>query len=481
MNSIVGVPLYIMSAATLLAIVTGAFRLPAGLRRLPEWIGLVAVAATLASITFLWGESRVGFAGEIHLSRMSLLLTGIILLATAAVILLSWGEPAGAGRRAEYTGLLLAATTGMMLTVTAGDLIILFVGIELLSVSLYILCAIEVTRGRSLEAGLKYLITGAIGTAILIYGFALLYGMTGTTSIDAISRALADAGPLTSQPLLLASMALIAVALGFKASAVPFHHWTPDVYQGAPTPVTAFMATGTKTAAMGAFLILFTGAAQGAIADWRVLIGTIAAASMIVGNLGALAQTNVKRMLAWSSIAQAGYLLIGVAVGTQYGAEALVYYLIAYLVMTLAAFAIVILREREVENGDDLQSFTGYGRRRPWAGAVMTVAMLSLAGFPPLAGFIGKFMLFQAAIDAQMLWIAIIGALASAVSVVYYLRVAIVMWSPTPDDAHEVRRLRVPLSVAAVALISGVAIVALAVFAQPVINLCRGAAESLIS
>ena len=480
MNYVVGVPLYVMAAATLLAILTGAMNLRGGMRRLPEWIGITGIIATLAVVTGFWGDSQYGFAGEIHMSRLGILLTWIIMLSALAVIVLSWGEPSATGRRPEYIGLLLGAATGMMLTVTAGDLIVLFIGIELLSVALYILCAIEVVRERSLESGLKYLITGAIGTAILIYGFALLYGMTGTTSIEAISEKLADAGPLTSQPLLVASMALIAVALGFKASAVPFHMWTPDVYQGAPTPVTTFMSTGTKTAAMGAFLIVFTGAAQGMVSDWRVLIGAIATASMVVGNIGALRQDNVKRMLAWSSIAQAGYLLIGVAVGTEYGAEALLYYLIAYLAMTVAAFSIVILREREVENGDRLEAFTGYGRRRPWAGVVMTLAMLSLMGFPPLAGFIGKFMLLQAAVDAEMLWIAIVAVLASAVSAVYYLRVAIVMWSPSPADADQGRRVRVPSSVAGVALIGGFGIVVLAVLAQPVIDLCQGAAQSLI-
>ena len=481
MNYIVGTPLYIMSAVTLLAILTGAFHLKGAARRLPEWLGIGGIVATLVVATGLWGDSQYGFAGEIHMSRMGILLTWIIMISALAVIALSWGEPAGAGRRPEYIGLILAAATGMMLTVTAGDLIVLFIGIELLSVSLYILCAIEVVRERSLESGLKYLITGAIGTALLIYGFALLYGMTGTTSLEAIATKLAHAGPLTSQPLLIASMALVAVALGFKASAVPFHMWTPDVYEGAPTPVTAFMSTGTKTAAMGAFLIVFTGAAQGLVSDWRVLIGAIATASMVVGNIGALMQSSVKRMLAWSSVAQAGYLLIGVAVGTEYGARAVAYYLIAYITMTLAAFAIVILREREVENGDQIEAFTGYGRRRPWAGVVMTLDMLSLAGFPPLAGFIGKFMLFQAAIDGDMLWIAIVGALASVVSVVYYLRVSIVMWSPAPAGEFDGgRRLRVPGPVAGVAVIGGVGIVLLAVLAQPVIDLCQGAAQSLI-
>ena len=480
MNVVVGIPLYVMSAAALLAIVSGAFTLPRDLRRLPEWIGLLGVGITLITLIAMWDRPQSGFEGEIRLTHMSMLMSGIILVATLATIALSWGEPAGAGRRGEYIGLILAAATGMMLTVVAGDLIVMFIGIELLSVSLYILCAIEVTRERSLESGLKYLITGAIGTAILIYGFALLYGMTGSTSLNVIGERLAEAGPLTSQPLLVSAMALVAVALGFKASAVPFHMWTPDVYEGAPTPITTFMSTGTKTAAMGAFLLVFTGAAQGAIADWRVLIGAISAASMVVGNIGALRQTSVKRMLAWSSVAQAGYLLMGVAVGTAFGAEALIYYLIAYLAMTLAAFAIVILREREVEDGDQLEAFTGYGRRRPWAGVVMTLAMLSLAGFPPLAGFIGKFMLFSAAIDSDMLWLAIVGALASAVSVVYYLRVSIVMWSPAPVRDVAERTLRVPRPVAAVAITGGMAIIALAIWEQPVIDLCRDAGASLL-
>ena len=308
MNVVVGIPLYVMSAAALLAIVSGAFTLPRDLRRLPEWIGLLGVGITLITLIAMWDRPQSGFEGEIRLTHMSMLMSGIILVATLATIALSWGEPAGAGRRGEYIGLILAAATGMMLTVVAGDLIVMFIGIELLSVSLYILCAIEVTRERSLESGLKYLITGAIGTAILIYGFALLYGMTGSTSLNVIGERLAEAGPLTSQPLLVSAMALVAVALGFKASAVPFHMWTPDVYEGAPTPITTFMSTGTKTAAMGAFLLVFTGAAQGAITDWRVLIGAISAASMVVGNIGALRQTSVKRMLAWSSVAQAGYL-----------------------------------------------------------------------------------------------------------------------------------------------------------------------------
>ncbi|MGB0730786.1 MAG: NADH-quinone oxidoreductase subunit N, partial [Miltoncostaeaceae bacterium] len=331
MNAGAALTLYVMAAVTVAAIVLAVVPLPASARRLPEAIGVAGIVATLAITVTQWGERQVAFNGELRIDRFGLLMTWVIMIAALATLLLGWGEPAAAGRRREFTGLVLAAATGMMLTVMSGDLITLFIGIELLSVSLYILCAMEVARERSLESGLKYLITGSIGTALLVYGFALLYGVTGTTSLAGIATRLDSVGGLASDPLLIAAIVLIVVALGFKASAVPFHMWTPDVYQGAPTPVTAFMGTGTKAAAMGAFLLLFTGATSQASGDWRGLIGALAVATMVVGNVGALLQDNVKRMLAWSSIAQAGYLLIGVAVGTTAGAEALIYYLFAYV------------------------------------------------------------------------------------------------------------------------------------------------------
>ena len=275
-------------------------------------------------------------------------------------------------------------------------------------------------------------------------------------------------------------MALIAAGLAFKASAAPFHMWTPDVYEGAPTTVTAFMSTATKAAALAAFLRIFSGILPDLQPDWTAAISAIAVASIAVGNIAALVQSNMKRMLAYSSIAQAGYLLIGVAVGTIQGAEAVLYYLLAYGAMTMAAFAVVIIREREVEDGDEIAALDGYGRARPVIGVVMTLAMLSLAGFPPLAGFVGKFLLFGSAVEAGMTWLAVVGAVGSMISLGYYLRVVAVMWAPGPEGGpRKVLGIPGPVGIATVA--SGAAVVVLALMSSPVLEACRGAAESLLA
>jgi NADH-quinone oxidoreductase subunit N len=470
----------ITSGAALLALLIGL--LPPGrlTRVAPAFAALAGIVAALCVSTVLWGDRQVAYAGNIYADRFSLLINWVVLLATAATIALSWREPASVDRRGEYAGLLLLSATGMMMVAAAGDLVVVFLGIELLSVSLYVLCAIEAWRERSLESGLKYLIIGAIGGAVLLYGLALLYGYAGSTSLAAIGSRLAEASIL-EDPLLTAAMALIVAGLGFKASAVPFHMWTPDVYEGAPTPITAFMATATKAAAFAAFLRIFAGTLPDLIDDWRVAIAAVAVATIIVGNVAALVQRNMKRLLAYSGIAQAGYLLIGVAAGGFAGTESVLYYLFAYLAMTMAAFAVVLVREREVEDGDRLEALAGYGRERPALGVVMTVSMLSLAGFPPLAGFVGKFLVFGAAVDVGWTWLAAIGAFGSMISLGYYLRVLNVMWLGQPDPDRPRKLLRVPGAVGFVAFVSAAATLGLALAASPLIDACRGAAEALLA
>lgn len=479
MNLAATTPILIVGVAATLALSAGLLPSQRARRLAPTAIGLIALlAAAIMSLVF-WGDRIEAFNGTLHIDRFAMLLNLVFIASAAVVLLLSIREPGTVDRRGEYVSLILFSTAGMMMVGAAGDLIVLFVGIELLSVALYLLAALEVWRERSLEAGLKYLIIGAIGSSILLYGFALLYGAAGSTQLTEIAEALSGS-ELSSDPLLIGAVVLMVAGLGFKASAAPFHMWTPDVYEGAPTPVTAFMSTATKAAALAAFLRIFTGALVEVDVNWGLVIGVIAAVAIIVGNVAALIQNNMKRLLAYSSVAQAGYLLIGVAAGTIQGAEATLYYLLAYLAMTLAAFAIVIIREREVEDGDTVQALAGYARRNPLLGAVLTLAMLSLAGFPPLSGFLGKFLLFGSAVEADMIWLAVIGAIGSVVSLGYYLRILSVAWLGDRQLTPAESRLEPPPLTTLATVTSGIAIVALALAASPVLDACRSAAESLL-
>ena len=331
---------------------------------------------------------------------------------------------AGAG---EYFSMMLASIAGMAVLAGAEDLVTLFVGLELLSIPLYVLCAAEIRRERSLEAGLKYLVIGSVGSATLLYGLALVYGAAGTTSMAGIEAAVGNTVS-TVDPLLLTGVALSATGLAFKASVAPFHQWTPDVYQGAPTPITAFMAVATKAAAFGVFLRLFDEAFLSSQTEWGPALFALAVVTIVIGNVGAIAQRSLKRMLAWSGVAQAGYILAGVVVGTRLGVQAAYFYLAVYLLMNIAAFAVVIARERVSEHGDDLRALEGLGRASPWLAWPMTIAMLALAGMPATAGFMGKIYLIEASVDGNYDALAIAIVVGSMISLVYYLRVIAAMW-----------------------------------------------------
>jgi NADH-quinone oxidoreductase subunit N len=470
----------IVAGAAVLALLVGLAPQRWARREGPTVVAIVGLLAAAVMSLVLWGNRQVALGGGYRADRLSMLFNLIFIGCAIATLLLSVREPAGVDRRGEYAALVVTATAGMILVAGAGDLITIFLGIEVLSVALYVLCALELWRERSLESGLKYLIVGAVGSSFLLYGLAFLFGATGSTNLSAIGSSLTTAS-FNTEPLLWVAVTLIIVGLGFKSSAAPFHMWTPDVYEGAPTPITAFMATATKAAALVAFLRIFAGPLIDLVHTWQIAIGAVAVASIVVGNIAALVQTNLKRLLAYSSVAQAGYLLIGVAAGSIRGAQAVLYYLLAYAVMTMAAFAVVIIREREVENGEELSSLAGYGRDRPMLGIVMTLAMLSLAGFPPLSGFIGKFLLFGAAADQHLWWLAVVGAVGSMVSLGYYLRVVGVLWFGTPATDQPRKLLEVPAPVILTTAACGVAIVGFAVFAGLLLDVCQQAALSLLA
>ena len=376
------------------------------------------VAGVLAAVVFDRSPEQTLLIAE-SMTRDRLAAFAQVLIAAFGVlaVLISWGDR----RRdhvGEYYALLAAAGGGMIFFVSAGNLLTMFLGLEWFSIALYILVALDTHRKESLEAGLKYLIVGSFGSAFLLFGCALTYGATGELGYNAIRDATG-----ADDPLFVAGMAMIIAGLAFKASAAPFHMWTPDVYEGAPTPVTAFMSAATKAAALVVTLRILVTAFPEQAEIWTVAIAVLAVASLVVGNLAALAQTSVKRLLAYSSVSQAGFMLIAIAANNDLGGKALLYYLIPYGAASAGAFAVVAARERELGREVTLTTLEGWGWERPFYGAAMWVFMLGFAGFPLTGGMIGKFYVFSAAYEAGWWWLIVIGVIATAVSVYYYLAV----------------------------------------------------------
>ncbi len=466
-------------------------------------LSILTLAVALGCGIWQWGERSDLIAGALRLDELTLILTFLFCVAGIAAVLLSWRHVAPReAAHGEYYALLLTSIAGMIVLVAAQNLVTLFLGFELLSIPLYVLCATEMRRASSLESGLKYLIVGSVGSATLLYGLAFIYGATGSTDFAGIAQALGGEGDLVSDPLLLTGIALSIVGLAFKASTAPFHQWTPDVYEGAPTPVTAFMAVATKAAAFGVMLRLFDVALINAAIDWAPPLAVLAAITIIVGNVGALGQSSLKRLLAYSSVAQAGYMLAGVVVASRLGVQATVFYLAVYLAMNLAAFAVIVARERETPLGDDIASLNGIGATRPLLAWPMTIAMLGLAGIPATAGFIGKFYLIDAAVTGDYAWLGVFIVVGSMISLAYYLKVIAAMWMlPAIEDAgaaalvpppgeqpalagadEAATGLRAQGEVVAVAVFFGAATLVLGIVPSPLLNLVKdaGAAVGLL-
>jgi NADH-quinone oxidoreductase subunit N len=412
--------------------------------QLVPFLSLVALGATLGLTLWQWNADKSIVSGSLRIDDLGLALNLILIGGGACAVLLAWRSLAAQeAAHGEFHAMLLTSIGGMSLLASAQNTVALFVGLELLSIPLYVLCATELRREHSLESGLKYLIVGSVGSATLLYGLALIYGATGSTDFGAIAQALSS-GSLATDPLTLTGIALCVAGLCFKSSVAPFHQWTPDVYEGAPTPVTAFMAVTTKVAALGVFLRFFDVALINTQSSWGPALAVLATITILVGNMGALSQSSLKRMLAYSSVAQAGYMLAGVVVATQLGVAATVFYLAVYLFMNMGAFAVIVARERETGLGDSVSALTGLGRDRPWLAWPMTISMLALAGIPATAGFVGKFYLIDAAVAGGYTWLGVAIVIGSMISLGYYLPVVAAMWMREAPSGEAQARLTTP-------------------------------------
>jgi NADH-quinone oxidoreductase subunit N len=490
-------PLFAVAGGSVIVLLVGLLRSPFARRAVVPALTAITLLVAIGLSIWIWepGDRAPILEGSLGVDALSLGISMLVYLAGLVTVALSLRPTAAAeAGHGEYYSMLLGSIAGMVVLAGAESLITLFIGFELLSIPLYVLCATHLSRRTSLESGLKYLVVGSVGSATLLYGLALVYGATGEMEFGAIARALGGEEVSASDPLLLTGIALCATGLAFKASVAPFHQWTPDVYEGAPTPITTFMAVATKAAAFAIFIRLFDHTFALAQLDWGPALATLAAATIVIGNVGAIAQRSVKRMLAWSSVAQAGYLLAGVVVGTELGVRATAFYLAVYLAMNVAAFAVVVARERVSEHGDDLRALENLGRSSPWLAWPMTIAMLSLAGFPATGGFIGKFFLIDASVSGDYTWLGIFIVVGSVISLAYYLRVIAVMWMgryevelPTVPP-RRVRPVagwspeadaRAQPEVVAVAVLAAAATIVLGILPDPLFDVARDVSSAL--
>jgi NADH-quinone oxidoreductase subunit N len=406
-------------------------------------ITLMGLVASIVVSLALTGENRVSFAGMMVLSNWAIFFKVLFAIGGALTVLMSSGYLEAHRRHlGEYYALILFAIIGMDLMAASRDFILLWVSLELMSISSYLLAAFFRNRERSNESALKYFLTGSFASAIMVYGISLVYGESGATNYAAVGKALSGQGGSAG---ILFAVFLVAIGLAFKVSAAPFHQWIPDVYQGAPTPIAGFFSVGPKAAAFSAFIASFVIAFPGAVHDWGIFFIVLAILTMLVGNLYALVQSNVKRMLAYSSIAHAGYLLTGLAAmgwsANSYPARSILVYLAAYTFMNMGAFGVLVYLKSQMPEKFDysLKQLAGLGRRSPWAALLLSLFLISLTGIPGTAGFIAKFYLFGGVVWANLWWLVVIGVVLSAVSAYYYFRVIMYMFFRDPEEDYAVK------------------------------------------
>jgi NADH-quinone oxidoreductase subunit N len=420
------VPMLCVTAAGLAAMVAEAFRDPG--ERMPiAGLGIVGLVGAAIATLLLWNHNVSSF-GVVSADNFGLFVTWILLI--VGVLSIAFSGPTVTRERlpeGEYYALMLFAIAGMMLMATGSDLLIIFLALEVLSIAVYVLTGIRRDSPQSTEAAFKYFLLGAFSSAFFLYGIAFTYGLTGSTRLDRVGSLIA-AQAMAPTPMQLLAVGLLLVGFAFKVSAVPFHMWTPDAYEGAPPAVTGFMSTGVKAAAFAAFARVFLTAFEPLRAEWGVILSVVAAATMIVGTVVGVAQSNVKRMLAYSSIAHGGYLLVALIAANDVGKGAVLFYLLTYAITNLGAFGVIAVLDSGDRPNDRIADYAGLWNEHPALAALMTIFLLSLGGFPPTAGFIAKWYVFSAAVRAGDNALAIIGVLTSVVSVFFYLRIVVMMY-----------------------------------------------------
>ena len=472
------VPQLIVAGTGMLVMVVEAVFRRAG----KGWSGFVALLGLAAAL--IWAvaagvQARPALGGALAADGLSGAFSVLLIVAAMLSVLVAMDYLRREGLdHAEYYVLILFATVGALSMAAAADLIVIFIGLEVLSISLYVLSAFARADAASREAGLKYLLLGAFASAFLLYGIAMLYGATGTTRLAEMGLSLRLAGSVTD-PLLWAGIGLLAVGLGFKLALVPFHAWAPDVYQGAPTSVTAFMSVTSKVAAFAALVRVLLVVLGPVLPLTSTILAVLAVLSMTVGNVLALVQEDAKRLLAYSSIAQAGYVLVAVVAGSELGASAVLFYLLGYTFTNLGAFAVLIAWGRQGESRIPLTDLAGLGFRQPWMAAALTFFLLSLTGIPLTAGFVGKLHLFGAAVEAGWVWLAIVAVLNSVVSAFYYLHVVVVMYMREPALPAKAERPGWALSLALGVCVVGV--LALGLVPGPALEWARQALAMVLS
>jgi NADH-quinone oxidoreductase subunit N len=435
---------------------------------------LVVGAMLLAAVLVLSGSAGIGYRGQFTNDAFSSFVKLLVLVSAAlsVIVSLDYNEHANL-RRFEFPVLMLYSTTGMMLMASASNLMTLYIGVELMSLSIYVLAGFARDELRSSEAGLKYFVLGSLASGLLLYGISLVYGFSGSMSFGPLAAALSN--PATASPGLIVGIVFIVAGLAFKISAVPFHMWTPDVYEGAPTPVTAFMGTAPKVAAMALLVRVMATPFGHLLAQWQQLIVLVSIVSMLLGSFAAIGQSNIKRLMAYSSIGHMGYALIGLAAGTPNGIRGVLIYLVTYVFMNAGTFACIIAMRRRGRMLEGISDLAGLGRTDPALALAMAVFMFSMAGIPPFSGFWGKYFIFIAAVEQGMWVLAVIGVLTSVIGAYYYIRIIKVMYF---DDAAEAFDAR-PAAVSFVAAVGGLFTTFFFIFPAPLVAAAEAAAKVL--